>query len=92
MNMNITEKYIYDKINNNLKCKQIEVIDGSAAHKGHAGYREGGGSHFSLLVVSDEFSGLSKIKRHQKIYAILGEEMKEQIHALTMKTVTSDEL
>lgn len=87
----ITEEYIQDKITQTMECSFIEVVDQSAAHKGHSGYREGGGSHFHVLVVSEAFEGLSKVKRHQKIYAALQEEMKQQIHALALKTMTPSE-
>ena len=90
--MVITEEYLIDKITQNLTLNEINVIDESASHAGHAGYREGGGSHFSMLVVSDEFEGLSKIKRHQKIYSILSEEMKDAIHALSIKALTPSEV
>ena len=51
----------------------------------------GDGVHFQALIVSDEFSGLSKIKRHQLVYRLLGSRMQSEIHALSMRTLTSDE-
>ncbi|MCH2037977.1 MAG: BolA family transcriptional regulator [Rickettsiales bacterium] len=89
--MVITEEYLIDKIKQHVSVDDIQVVDQSAAHKGHAGYREGGGSHFNMLVVSQDFEGLSQIKRHQKIYAVLKEEMKEAIHALSIKALTPSE-
>ena len=52
---------------------------------------EGDGRHFFATIVSAEFEGLSRIKRHQRVYAALGERMREQIHALSMKTLTPTE-
>ena len=52
---------------------------------------EGDGRHFFATIVSAEFVGLSRIKRHQRVYAALGERMKEQIHALSMKTLAPEE-
>ncbi|PTT92494.1 BolA family transcriptional regulator [Pelomonas sp. HMWF004] len=52
---------------------------------------EGDGRHFFATIVSAEFTGLSRIKRHQRVYAALGERMREQIHALSMKTLSPDE-
>ncbi len=47
--------------------------------------------HYAAVVVSDEFEGLSKIKRHQRVYQALGDHLKEQIHALTLHTHTPEE-
>ena len=69
----------------------LEVTDFSERHKGHAGYRDGGETHFDVVVVSDIFSGKSRIERQKLVYKILEEEMKSKIHALTLKTLTPDE-
>jgi BolA protein len=69
----------------------LEVTDFSQRHKGHAGYRDGGETHFDVVVVSDIFSGKSRIERQKLVYKILEEEMKSKIHALTLKTLTPDE-
>jgi acid stress-induced BolA-like protein IbaG/YrbA len=52
---------------------------------------EGDGRHFFATIVSAEFEGLSLVRRHQRVYAALGDRMREQIHALSMKTQTPDE-
>ncbi|MBV8503657.1 MAG: BolA/IbaG family iron-sulfur metabolism protein [Paucibacter sp.] len=52
---------------------------------------EGDGRHFFATIVSSEFEGLSRIRRHQRVYAALGDRMREQIHALSMKTLTPAE-
>ncbi|MBV8605269.1 MAG: BolA/IbaG family iron-sulfur metabolism protein [Pelomonas sp.] len=52
---------------------------------------EGDGRHFFATIVSAEFEGLSRIRRHQRVYAALGDRMREQIHALSMKTLTPGE-
>jgi acid stress-induced BolA-like protein IbaG/YrbA len=52
---------------------------------------EGDGRHFFATIVSAEFEGASRIQRHQRVYAALGERMREQIHALSMKTLTPAE-
>jgi len=52
---------------------------------------EGDGQHFFATIVSPEFEGLKPIARHQKVYAALGERMKEEIHALSFKTLTPEE-
>jgi acid stress-induced BolA-like protein IbaG/YrbA len=60
-----------------LPCVELEV--------------EGDGRHFFATVVSAEFEGLPLVRRHQKVYAALGDRMREQIHALSMKTLTPAE-
>ncbi len=52
---------------------------------------EGDGQHFFATIVSSEFEGLSRVRRHQRVYAALGDRMREQIHALSMKTLTPAE-
>jgi acid stress-induced BolA-like protein IbaG/YrbA len=51
----------------------------------------GDGQHFEALIVSPEFEGLSRIKRHQRVYAALGDRMRADIHALSMTTLTPAE-
>src|SRR5215469_14302546 len=48
----------------------------------------GGGDHFEALVVSQDFEGKSLVQRHQAVYAALGDAMRAQVHALTLKTLT----
>ena len=52
---------------------------------------EGDGRHFFATIVSREFEGLSRIRRHQRVYQALGDRMREQVHALLMKTLTPGE-
>lgn len=53
---------------------------------------DGDGRHFEAKIVYDGFAGKSLVQRHQMVYKVLGDKMKEDIHALSMKTVTPDEL
>jgi len=52
---------------------------------------EGDGRHFFATIVSAEFEGLSRVRRHQRVYSALGDRMRAQIHALSMKTLTPAE-
>ncbi len=52
---------------------------------------EGDGRHFFATIVSAEFDGASRVARHQRVYRVLGDRMREQIHALSMKTLTPAE-
>lgn len=67
---------------------QQYIADGLACHTLQV---EGDGRHFFATIVSAEFEGLSRVRRHQRVYQALGERMREQIHALSMKTLTPTE-
>jgi BolA protein len=67
-----------------LHPTSLTVIDDSARHAGHAGAPEGGQSHFRVEIVSDEFAGQSRIARQRQVYALLAEELKGPIHALSV--------
>lgn len=71
--------------------QQLEVRDDSHRHAGHAGASDGRG-HFKVLVVSDAFAGKAPLARHRAVYAALGEMMETDIHALSIKAVTPQEL
>jgi len=51
----------------------------------------GDGAHFEAVVVSPAFAGLPRVRRHQLVYAALGDRMREEIHALSMKTLSPEE-
>lgn len=74
-----------------LEPVQIEIIDESHKHAGHAGARDGGG-HYVLRIVSSRFSGKNTVARHRMIYSALGELMKREIHALTIQAYSPDEI
>lgn len=83
--MTIAER-INKKLTEGLSPSLLEVVDESAKHKGHAGYREGGETHFHVIVVSDQFKGKSRVDRQRMVYALLAEEMAERVHALALTT------
>ncbi len=60
-----------------LDCRHVEVT--------------GDGAHFDAIIVSPAFAGLTRIRRHQRVYAALGDRMREEIHALSMRTLTPEE-
>lgn len=61
----------------------LMIRDDSAKHAGHAGARAGG--HFSIVVVSDQFAGRTRLQRHQLVYAALAELLRTDIHALSIE-------
>jgi len=79
-------KRIEDKLEKAFNPLELKVIDESEKHRGHGGYREGGESHFHVEIVSENFTGLNRVKCQQLVYKALAEEMQDGIHALSMKT------
>ena len=73
----VTPESVKSGIESGLACDRVEVI--------------GDGQHFQALVVSNAFEGKSRVQRHQLVYNALGERMREEIHALSMQTLTPDE-
>ena len=57
-----------------LECTHVEV--------------QGDGAHFEAVIVSPRFAGLARVRQHQLVYAALGDRMRSEIHALSMKTLT----
>ena len=68
----------------------LEIHDDSAEHAGHAGAAAGGG-HFSLLIVSNAFTGIPRLERHQKVLARVGDLLPYPIHALSIKALAPEE-
>ena len=78
---------IETKISAALSPAHLEVMNESHMHN----VPPGSESHFKLVIVTDDFTGVSRVARHQKINGILAEELKGSIHALSMETLTPDE-
>ena len=72
-----TPELVKRYIADGLDCTHLEV--------------EGDGQHFSAVIVSSAFAGKRLVQRHQIVYAALGERMRAEIHALSMKTLTPEE-
>jgi BolA protein len=76
-----------DKLSKELSPTFLHIEDESGNHS----VPEGSESHFKVVVVSPVFEGLAKIARHQKIYAILADELKSGLHALSIRAYTAAE-
>ncbi len=82
-----TEKmHVEDEIREKLwaafRPTLLEVEDESEKHRGHAGYQEGGQSHFQVRIASEAFENMSRIARHRAVHSALGPELIGRIHAL----------
>ena len=73
----VTAQSIQSSIEQGLACEVVEVA--------------GDGHHFEALIVSPAFRGLSRVARHRLVYAAMGERMREEVHALSMQTLTPEE-
>jgi acid stress-induced BolA-like protein IbaG/YrbA len=73
----VTPEAIQDYIRAKLDCDHLAI--------------EGDGAHFQAVIVSNAFAGKSRVQRHQIVYAALGDRMREEIHALSMQTLTPAE-
>ncbi|GAB1407620.1 BolA family transcriptional regulator [Thermomonas brevis] len=69
---------------------QLQVVDDSHKHAGHAGAR-GGQGHFSVDIVSAAFAGKLPLARHRLVYAALGDMLQTDIHALSIRARTPEE-
>ncbi len=70
----------------------LDIEDESAKHAGHAGAREGGETHYRIRIVSKSFAGLNRVQRQRKVYAAVADELAERVHALSLVTLTPDEV
>lgn len=64
--------------------ERLEVADVSEAHRGHAGHREGGQTHFDVAISAPDFKGMTRIAKHRAVHGALGAELIGRIHALSL--------
>jgi len=89
--MNKRTDMIRERLTTALSPEQLDIIDESHKHAGHPGARSGGG-HFVVTIVSNVFIGQNPIQRHRMVYDALGDAMNTEIHALSIKAYTPEEI
>jgi len=82
--MSIKER-VEEKLTENFSPEELQVIDESHKHEGHAGSRPEGETHFKIIIKSHHFDDLARVKAHKLIFDALKQEMDERIHALSIK-------
>ena len=82
---------IHHKLDAAFSPTRLEVVDDSDRHAGHSGAREGGESHFNVLIESAAFAGASKVVRQRLVYKALAQELSGQVHALSLKALAPGE-
>ncbi len=81
--MPVTEE-IREKLEAAFGATRIEVVDESEMHRGHAGWREGGETHFRVVLRAPELAALGRLDRHRAVHAALGPDLVGRIHALAL--------
>lgn len=79
---------VSDEIHQRLRAAfhpdRLEVIDESESHRGHAGFQEGGESHFHVVIQASSFAALSRLARHRAVHQALGKDLMTRFHALSL--------
>ncbi len=79
--MSITEQ-IRQRLEAAFAPEELQVVDDSESHRGHAGFREGGESHFIVTIRAPAFAQMSRLERHRAVHAAIGPDLVGRIHAL----------
>jgi len=82
---------IKTKLTQVLDPVELEIVDDSDSHAGHAGHDGLGESHFTVRIVADRFAGMSRVDRQRLVYGTLSEEMAGRVHALSIQALTLSE-
>ena len=84
--MGVVAERLRAKLEAAFSPQQLEIVDDSGRHAGHAGAdREGGETHFNVAITSAVFQGLSRVDRQRRVNAALAEELAGPVHALSIK-------
>ena len=89
--MGAVAKSIDNKLRQRFAPLRLSIEDESSRHRGHAGHREGGESHFRVEIVSAAFEGKTRVARQRLVYDALREELEAGLHALALQTLTPAE-
>jgi BolA protein len=80
---------VTDEIGERLRVafapRDLSVVDESERHRGHAGWRDGGETHFRVTIRAEAFAPMSRLQRHRAVHAALGSDLIGRIHALALE-------
>lgn len=79
------EDEMRDKLQAAFQPRELLIEDESEKHRGHAGWREGGQSHFQVVIAAEVFAPMSRIERHRAVHSALGKDLVGRIHALALQ-------
>lgn len=89
--MGAVTEAIRRKLEQRFEPVRLEIADDSEKHRGHAGHREGGESHFTVTIEADAFVGHNRVARQRMVYAALADELSGPVHALSVKALAPGE-
>jgi BolA protein len=75
---------IHERLTAAFAPRELVVVDDSESHRGHAGYQEGGQSHFNVRMRAQAFENMKRVARHRAVHKALGVELVGRIHALAL--------
>jgi BolA protein len=75
------------KLSEKFAPTHLEVIDESSRHQGHAGWREGGETHFRVRIATADFAGKTRLAQHRAVMEVLDAELKSGVHALAIEVL-----
>ena len=88
--MSIKERII-KQLTTGLSPVHLDVEDESHQHQGHGGWRQGGETHFRVVIVSQQFAGKSRVDRHRMVNTLLATELADRVHALAISARSPEE-
>jgi len=91
MAMASVKERIESKLTAALAPQELVVTDESNRHRGHAGWRESGETHFQVSIRSAQFAGKSRVERQRLVYGVLAEELAGPVHALAISARAPEE-
>ncbi len=74
-----------EKLTEAFAPEVLEIIDESEAHRGHGGYKEGGETHFKIIIKAAAFNGKSRVAQQRAVMAAVKAELDERVHALALE-------
>jgi BolA protein len=89
--MGVVTEAIRRKLEAAFAPSRLDIIDDSEKHHGHSGHREGGESHFTLIIESAAFAGVNRVERQRRVNRALAEELAGPVHALSIKAMAPGE-
>jgi BolA family transcriptional regulator, general stress-responsive regulator len=72
------------KLTDAFSPDHLEIIDESENHRGHGGWREGGETHFRVVMRAPAFDGMSRVERSRAVHRVLKQELSDRVHALAL--------
>ncbi len=81
---------IFDKLTQSFMPNYLDVIDESSQHHGHAGWQEGGETHFRVRIATRHLAGKSRITQHRDVMSVLDAELKGRVHALAIEVLAPE--